>query len=159
MTNEECRFRSEVGESWAAVWAIARHIHALGGCSIAVPPLQLRPSFDEREGYGDDADLLIKTANGDWKRAEVKRRKLSFTSAEDYPYATLFVDRSTKADKASPDTYFILNEGMTHAARIDASTRPMWFVTTKYDRVKRHELTIYECQKALARFFKISADG
>lgn len=154
--HEETRFRSEVGASWAAVWTIARHIHACGGCSIAVPPLQLRPSFGERSGYGDDADLLVKTATGVWRRAEVKRRKISFTTANDYPYKTLFVDRSVKADKASPDVYFILNDAMTHAARIDASTKDRWLgPAKKFDRVKHYELTIYECPKVLARFFEI----
>ena len=156
--NEESRFRSEVGKSWTAVWVVARHIHALGGCAVVVLPLQLRPSFDDREGFGDVADLLVKKSGGKWKRAEVKGRKIPFTSAEDYPYATIFVDRSSKADATTPDVYFIVNDKLTYAARIDSATKDKWIGPKTYsDRTKGYDLTVYECPKDCARFFRLAA--
>ena len=154
---EDMRFRNAVSNSWEAVWCVAQHIHSCGNCSIKIQPLRLRPSFEQRAGYGDMADLLVcKAGSNRWLPVEVKWRNILFSDASDFPHNTIFVDRSAKTDAAMPVCYFMVNRDLTHAARIEWKTHEQWLgPNTYHDARKGYEVTVYECPLNLVRFFAL----
>jgi hypothetical protein len=145
--SEERRFRVEVDRSWEAVQAIAWHYRRLG-YAVAIPEPRLRPSFDERAGYGDDFDIAV----GERWRFEVKWRGIDFTSKADFPYPTAFVDRAAKAAKTVHllAGYLTVNKQLTHAALIPAHTRSRWIDRIVTDSVKGYRLHVLECPLDLA---------
>ena len=154
---EEQRFRAAVLKSWDPVWIVARYLHGLGNLWVRVPPLIIRPDFVSRAGYGDIADLEVcKIGGTKWTPVEVKGRTLVFDSRETYPYETIILDRSDKADKAEAYAYFILNASLSCAALIRGDTKPSWIGPKTYtDRSKGYDFTSYECPKALAEFITL----
>jgi hypothetical protein len=155
--NEEARFRSAVSNSWRAVWAVAQHIHRHGERSIQVQPYRLRPSFDQRADYGDAADLLVCKGGDSWLPIEVKWRGLDFSGVEDFPFPTIFIDRAVKSQSTQPVCYFMVNRGITHAARIDWRTHDHWIgPNTYHDAKKGYEVTVYECPLNLVHFLKLT---
>lgn len=155
--SEEARFRSAVEKSWEAAWAVARYLHAKGERFVQVAPLSIRPTFKERSAYGDDADVLVRMSNNErWSHIEVKWRNLSFTGAKDYPYPTIFIDRSSKVDKANADAYYIVSQDLRYAALITKASRARWLNPKIYfDRVKKYHFTAYECPVDVAQFVSL----
>jgi len=157
---EEHRFRKEVSRSWQAVWAVAQHIHSCGDWQIRVQPLRLRPDIEQRDGFGDAADLFIAKLGAQWMPVEVKWRDLDFTDGFDFPYPTIFIDRSRKSDAAHPAGYVMVNRDLTHAAQINWSTRQFWLgPNTYFDNVKGYEVTVYECPLDHVRFYNLNPRG
>lgn len=153
--NEEARFRSELAQSWEAVFAVARYIHGLGEWEIHIGPYRVRPSYEQRDGYGDEQDLAVRKF-GAWRRIEVKwRRSLEFTCRDDFPFPVVFVDRAPKAEKGVPDSYFICNHALTHAAIIHSSTREHWIKRYCHDPTKGYGGDVYECSIAHAKFVSL----
>lgn len=148
--DEDARFREAVDRSWEAARAFGDHM-LRKGYGITLNPPRMRPCFEQRPGYGDEFDLAVVT------RYEVKGRNIDFTSAEDFPFPTIFVDRKDKADRNAGvvHAYVTLNKAQTHAAVIKASTRLMWRATEKFDATKGHNLTLYECPKEHASFITL----
>jgi hypothetical protein len=82
--------------------------------------------------------------------------KPRLTCADDYPYETIFVDRTTKIEDAPPDVYFNVNKAMTHAAVIGIDTREQWTgPNTVWDSVKRYRVTVMECPVELVKFVSL----
>jgi len=54
---EDKRFRAAILNSWVKVWMVARHLYRRGA-AVRVAPLMIRPTFDDRDEYGDSADLF-----------------------------------------------------------------------------------------------------
>jgi hypothetical protein len=151
---EDARFKSAVEKSRAEVSVVASHLERRG-FKTEITPQRIRDKFEERAEYGDDADLFVFSRSGNKLGIEVKGRLLRFSSAEDFPYPTLFVDRVAKADKSSVFYYISVNVDKTVIAVIRASTKDRWIKTEKYDHVKNHPLWVYECPKELVKFVKI----
>lgn len=153
---EEERFRAFVIASWDRVFKAARYFHSRGGLAVRIGPLMIRPENGRVEDYGDDHDLAIQSKGSDkWWRIEVKGRELNFTCADDYPFQTIFLDRSKKADVAEPHAYFILNKAMTHAAIIKTSTKAQWGEPRMIEdntKLVAYAYPVYECPKHLAEF-------
>lgn len=158
---EETRFRTAIPKSWDAAWAVAAYIHGRGGFAVQVGAMVVRPTADERAAYGDAADILVKRHGTDeWKGIEVKWRELEFSSVQDYPFSTVFVDRCEKADKTLPAAYYMVNKSMTVAAMIAASTRLLWVGPKTYrDKVKGYPVTVYECPVSAVRFVMLTRRG
>jgi hypothetical protein len=149
---EEERFRGAVAQSDRAVRAWGEHMLNKGH-PIIHQPIRLRPSFEARQGYGDDSDISVLF------RYEVKGRTVQFTCADDFPYDTVFVDRKDKADKNADvvHAYVTLNKALTHFALIRSSTRQMWTTSERFDSVKGHKLCVYECPKEHVIFGMLSS--
>ena len=155
---EEQRFRVAVALSWAAVWAVARHIHALGGRELRIAPYVIRPAFAEREGFGDAGDILVRRIGRDaWARVEVKGRTLEFTGPDDFPFQTIFVERLNRLEKHDPAAaYFVCNRALTNAAVIYGSTRAHWIGPVPFfDSARGHQANAYECPAELAKFIAL----
>jgi hypothetical protein len=164
--SEEWRFRAAIVKSWRAVFAVAKHLHSTGGFTIRIGPLRIRPDDGKVIDYGDDHDLAVQTTGSIklWP-VEVKWREFDFTCCADFPYPTIFIDRKTKADKAEPFAYFVVNKAMTHAAIVKTSTKASWIAKQVSDTTKighrpdAYTYTIYECPKELAEFVVLRQDG
>lgn len=98
--------------------------------------------------YSDDGDIEISQI------VQVKQRNLDFTSAADYPYATITVDVAHTWDRAvrKPSLYVILNRAGDYVACINGSTSASWQRVTKMDRRKNREREFLECPTRLAVF-------
>jgi hypothetical protein len=122
------------------------------GCEIIVTEPRLRPTYKERANYGDQFDVLA-----DGARFETKWRGVDFTSRQDFPYKTAFVDRATKPPRAAlAHCYCSVNKSMTHIALICTETKASWLVKTIWDKVKGyHPLEVFECPLALINFIEI----
>lgn len=119
---------------------------------VAIKESRLRPDFDHRVEYADEGDLEIR------KRIEVKHRKLKFTSAEDYPFSTVFVDEAYKVDRYPIETlssYVIVNKPMTHAAIVLAGTREHWFIERRYDPTNGDMRNFYVCPVRFTKFISL----
>jgi hypothetical protein len=103
MTNnpvsEELRFRNEVAASWDRVFAVARFFNEQG-YEVGIPGQRMRPTFEQRNSYGDDSDLWYCSPSAQ-VGVEVKGRNLAFTSLDTYQYPTVFVDRIQKVDASN----------------------------------------------------------
>jgi len=92
------------------------------------------------------------------QRIEVKRRKsLTFSSKEDFPYDSLIVDVCHSYDKAKikPYAYIILNEKMDCAFIAYSKHQKHWKKTVKADRFKGRDREFYECPMEHIKFVKI----
>lgn len=141
-------FKEALAESSAAVHVVASWLHAKK-CDVLIRPTLVRPSFEERNDFADEGDIEIR------QRIEVKHRKLTFTSVNDYPYEDVIVDESFKVDRILKGTlwgYAIINQSMTHACLILQHTRPAWTLQTMYDKADRQQRTFYVCPKDLCTF-------
>lgn len=153
---EDQRFKSAVKRSRKEVLKVESYFLKLG-CSTRLPDVKIRDKFDDRAGFGDDADLFVLGILGDSIGVEVKGRTLNFTSCNDFPYQTIFVDRVVKADMSTVKCYISLNSAGTHMAVVMADTKNKWVKSTRYDNVKGHNLTVYECPKHLIKFIKLKS--
>lgn len=151
---EDIRFKAAVANSRLEVYSVALHLKRRG-FRTEIPPQRIRENFDDRAGYGDDADLFVFSRSGKRLGIEVKGRALNFTSAEDFPYQTLFVDRVEKADKSSVFYYVSVNSAKTAMAVIRASTKDKWVQRDKFDNIKGYPLRVYECPKEFAKFVQL----
>ena len=112
------------------------------GYEIHVPKIRVRPDSAQRMDYSDDGDIkLIEVI-------EVKRRKMQFSSIEDFKYPTIIVDVCHTFDNREykPRCYVIVNEPMTGAIIINVhKTRKHWRKRTKTDNHAGREREFYEC--------------
>lgn len=144
-------FVEDLARSREAVEVAARWLGSLG-LPVIVHPTFVRPSADRMAEYADGGDLGIV------QRVEVKRRSLAFTSADDYPFDTVFVDARHCFDRARPKpyAYLILNRDMSCAIRVDVrATIGSWQVVEGLDRSKGRDRAWYACPKSLVQFFGI----
>jgi hypothetical protein len=112
----------------------------------------MRDSFEERDGFGDDADLYFIRRAGGKVGVEVKGRRFDFTGAHDYPYPTIYVDRVNKVLKSSVTYYVTVNKSLTHLAFVPKASISLWVERKIFDAVKGYPNHVYEAPVDLARF-------
>jgi hypothetical protein len=141
-------FKADIKESERAVWLVARWLHSLGK-HVTVRALEVRPTVEEIEDYGDHGDLEVIL------RYEVKRRSLAFTGAADFPFPSVIVDSVRKWDKAhpKPHLYVIVNTAGTVAAIVEGGTAPKWETETL--PIRNRPIPVYVCPIAYVKFCAI----
>jgi hypothetical protein len=87
---EKFRERWEKGEKQTDL--IAERLRS-DGLDVKAPQRTFRKTYADRKNYKDETDLIV---NG--RRIEVKSRRFNWTSLDDYPYDTIFVDTVKKWD-------------------------------------------------------------
>ena len=138
---EDRSWRGRVRKSWKITKRLADHFLAQGYGVILKRP-RIAPSFEEREGYGDEYDLQLVT------NYEVKGRTFNFTCREDCPEQTLFLDRVEKADKNKDVVHFYatVSDNKEYCAILDANaTRHLWTKRRVWDNKAQHWVWTYEC--------------
>ncbi len=114
----------------------------------------IRPTFDDRDGYGDSADFEYSFDLVHWARVEVKSRGLDFPP---FKYKTIFVDRVGKIEDAPAHLYVSLNKQATHIALVPLNSRDSWRgPTTVFDRKKRYPVVVFEAPINVVRFMQIA---
>jgi len=104
----------------------------LAGYFVSAQPLRIRPTFDVRQDYSDDFDVLFGAVSpecvgskatgtsGAWVNLhsiEVKSRNVAFDSPEDFPYETIIVETAAAYDKRRhPPDYYVMISQKTNAA-------------------------------------------
>jgi len=144
-------FIKDLRESRDAVMVAAEWLNKKG-FPVVIKPTFERPKSSDMAEFADDGDLEI------MQRIEVKRRKsLTFTSKEDFPYDTLIIDVCHTYDKAKikPYAYIILNEKMDCAFIAYSKNQKFWKKTIKSDRFKGRDREFYECPIEYVKFVKI----
>lgn len=134
-------FVDDLAKSQESVSVVSKWLVSLG-YPVVVRPTFVRPSAEDAMDFSDCGDLEI------IQRVEVKRRHIAFTSKDDFPYKTVFVDVCHAFDKAHPKpfAYVILNEQMTYAFIVDVkSTKKLWSRVATMDTGKHRERTFYQC--------------
>jgi hypothetical protein len=143
-------FREDLRASRVSVEIVARWLSDRG-YPVIVRPVFERPSFEEMHDYSDDGDLEI------LQRIEVKQRTFDFTSKDNFPYPTLFVDNCHSYDNARPKpfAYVLLNKAMTHAFIVECRTFKHWKAIEVFDRKKKRMRKVYECPIGHATFVEL----
>ena len=155
---EHQRFLGALVASQKAQNVWVEHLRLKGFRAEIQPPI-IRPNYDANfvANFVDGGDVLCWPKDGSvtpWKM-EVKGRGLMFTSAADFSWWTLFVDRCAKVDddEAEPTDYYVsLNSALTHAAVINAKTKARWSRRRVWDNEKGYWVLVYECPIELVKF-------
>jgi len=151
-------FKAALQESQPAVQVAYRWLLSKG-YSATVPPTVERPDFETRMSYQDKGDIILHKDGKDL-RVEVKGRDLHFTSAEDFPYPTIFIDEDYKVDDPKKpietlSAYIILNADLTYAAIIRAATRDRWTLEEHWDPTNQDYRTNYVIARRYAVYVKM----
>lgn len=95
--------------------------------------------------YANEIDLLV-----EGQRVSVKSRDLAFTSADDFPFDTIFVDTCRKWVIKDPAPVAIVCVSQKTDAMIwlPSATRSSWTTRTRWDRVRNYRDTFFEAHKS-----------
>ena len=153
--DEEATFRGNLTHSREAALVVADYFRRLG-YEVDVPRTKIRPTFEERAAYGDEGvdvwicrpDSMIRS------KVEVKGRSLDFSGADDYPFATVNVDRVVKvATYGLAVLYVSTNSALTHGCFILGRTSPHWLIEEGTDPRRGYSpYPIYRCPIGLCHF-------
>lgn len=147
----EREFIDALNQSGGTVAMVASWM-MLHGCDVMIRPTLIRPDFESRNKFADSGDLEIRL------RVEVKQRSIAFTSVEDYPYPTVFVDEVFKVDRIKKGAlwgYIIINAAKTHACCVKSETRKHWKKIVRFDNKDGQERSFYVCEKRLCHFCRL----
>jgi hypothetical protein len=151
LEEHDSTFVDDLKESQVSVWLAAKWLSSKG-FNVTVRASSIRPDAKERMKYSDNGDLEIV------QRVEVKRRRVDFTGAHDYPYPSVFVDVAHTYDNATvkPYAYLLINRKGTHCAVVLGKTRPQWIKSEKMDNHAGRLRTYYLCPVELCEFYPFS---
>ena len=123
---------------------------AILGVDIYTPPINDAQTHAARWAHRDSKDGVLLMA------VEHKRRGISFTDRDSFPYDTVIVDEVYKIDdKPHPCLIYICeNAAGTHAAVVYGWTRCNWLKENRYDAVQDRHCDFYTCPKDMVRFCK-----
>lgn len=147
--DEYDRFKRSVAVSDLACWCVAHHLRMKGNEVMLI----LRPTRTRTEPmgkYGGKTDLLIDRPNRKPFEVEVKwKHSVNFTSLDQYPYATVFLDR---INKPPADLTVVVNRDLTHGIFIPLSTKPQWVEQQVMDKTKGYPWKGFACPKLVLSF-------
>lgn len=125
MTGQHEKFQQRLAASSKAVFAVAQFYQGKGH-TVKIPPVLIAPTAAQAEEYLDDGDLLLLFE----KRIEVKHRTFDFSSADDYPYPSVFISNVAAVDRArgQVSAYINVSRDLRCAAIIKYETAEHWFV-------------------------------
>ncbi len=153
-------FKKALKASEGPRWAVARWIGEKHGFEVVMPAMRVAPTHKEWNQYADDGDIIVKRGGAPDCRVEVKRLRIPFTGAADWPYGdTMIVCAKHSYDRAEPkpDVYVICNKTMTRAALIfPRHTFHLWTADIRQDRRPgRTPQTFYLCPTSAVSFREI----
>ena len=113
--------------------------------------LMLKPQADFDAKEPDEGDLTVVA------RVEHKVRYFDFTSRDDYPYQSVFIDEVYKVNNKQDKVlmYILENKAGTHAAVVYGFTYPQWKIKDIYDHKRGRTCANFQVDKSLVRFCKI----
>jgi len=148
LDNDEL-FKSELeqGQAWER-W-LSRMLTYYGVYNFC-PPQRFRKTDKSDIGeFANQKDIIFGRYVSRW--IEVKSRNVTFTTAEDFPYDTLFV--CTAADwavkKPKPSAIAIISRPTKSVVFIPGGTRPEWKAERKFDRIRKINDTFLEAPRSV----------
>ena len=123
------------------------------GFIVQVPVLKIRPNRQEIDSYTDEGDIYIWRNNTkeEFLRFECKSRNLSFTTNQDYPFPTAFVDRVNtwrRKAKKVPAAILLISQVTGVILAIPTWTQHKWFIKDAHDSVRGYRRQYYMVQSA-----------
>lgn len=152
------QFIKDLDKSRRSVFRVARYLLDVG-FEVHIKPTIIRPDASQRHEYADKGDLsyvsIAKNGKTVIKRVEVKHRwNMDFTSVDDFPFPTVFVDTKYdgEGDRPAPDVVVCVNRLLTAALMLRVEdTRPHWTLATVFDSTYGRESVVYECPKQFCK--------
>jgi hypothetical protein len=99
------------------------------GFATEVEPLRVRPSLDQRQGYGDTCDVRVFARSGGSRKLACKARRTRFTCPDDYPHPRVIVDSVVAWDR-TPDTsaVVVISQYTAGIVVVPATSQEHWRV-------------------------------
>jgi hypothetical protein len=139
-----------IGDQWAE--HVARNITECGKYAYATPTQVAETPEQIAEFTAKEKDILLDRG----RTLEVKSRSFHFTSVEDYPYPTVFVDtvEGWRAKEAKAVAVAVVSQKSGGIVVVPVSTEGSWSVKRIYDSKRGFEVSVLECPKELLRSFE-----
>jgi hypothetical protein len=154
MTEDERRAyflqQLHIGDKWAE--HVARNITECGKYAYATPTQVAETPEQIAQFTATEKDILLDRG----RTLEVKSRSFSFTSVDDYPYPTAFVDtvEGWQAKEAKAVAVAVVSQSTGGIVVVPVSTEPMWSVRDVFDSKRGFRVSVLECPKSLLRSFE-----
>jgi hypothetical protein len=138
-----------VGHRWAGV--VAAYLRN-AGLDVEITPMEWRKTIEHRGEFADEYDLSVIGARVPI-HVDVKSRALGFTTPEDYPYPTAFVDTVSGWDaKAHKPSAIVLVSQLTGAMLvIPRTSADKWTRAWSRDHVRGIDDWFYMIDRSLLR--------
>ena len=138
--------------------------HALGaefeahGLTVVTEPKRFATYYEEIDECRDNFDLMVESAWGEAVQVEVKQVSTAFTSLSDFPYPTIFVDETYKADVKPEANYVLVSRPTGAKLVVPRSSRIYWERSLAWDSNWGKEITVYKVHKRYAKPFEALLD-
>lgn len=140
--NDELFFSElKAGHEWQKLPAL---FFKLNGLQVDIPELKIRANIKEASKWKDSEDLKV---NG--QIIEIKSRNEAFTSAESFPYETIFVDTVSgyNAKTIKPTAYIMVSRKTGGMLALPSLSADGWKIEEKFDRTRRIRESFYVAEK------------
>ena len=148
-------FTKELEDSHRFVLMAAEWLKEIGYKVLRVPEPVLRPDVKDRFDFADCGDILMDVHNKTWV-VEVKRRKYSYTSKEDYPFESVWIDSVYKIKRGWTCPlfgYVIYNIDGSVGIYVSGISNSLWKIERHLDRRVDKYFEIYTIPKEFVYFF------
>jgi hypothetical protein len=140
----------KIGDRWAEF--VAEQIQEVGKYAYATPTKIAESEDDIKDFTENEKDILLSRD----RTLEVKSRSFHFTSVDDYPYETAFVDTvegwAVKAVK--PVAVAVVSQVTGGIVMVPMSSAAVWSQKTVYDSKRGFEVTVLECPRSALKSFE-----
>ena len=119
------------------------------GFIVQVPNLKIRKNHDEINKYSDSGDVIV-FLNNERYSFECKSRNLEFTNKENYPYDTVFVDRTKTWERKrnnKPLAIIIISQQTGKLVVVSSKTEKYWMIEERIDSVRNYTRSYYMVDK------------
>lgn len=140
----------KIGDGWADY--VAKQITQVGKFAEATPTKVAQSEAEIRDFTENEKDILLSRD----RTLEVKSRSFHFTSVDDYPYETAFVDtvEGWLAKRQHPVAVCVVSQRSGGVVVVPVSSAPMWGKRRVFDSKRGFEVDVFECPKDLLRSFE-----
>ena len=118
---------------------------AANNLPVVVSSLKIRDNIQNRKEFKDNGDLFI----GE-RIVECKARSLEFTSPEDFPFETIFVDtvHNWKEKAIKPFAYICISKITMKMIATNGLNPHRWIITRKHDSVRNIRDDFYSAPRS-----------
>lgn len=139
-----------IGDEWAD--HVAKHITMAGKYAHATPTQIARTPEQIAAFTALEKDILLDKD----RTLEVKSRSFYFTSIDDYPYPTVFVDtvEGWEAKQVKAVAVAVVSQKSGAIVVVPVSTEASWSEKRVFDSKRDFEVNVLECPKGALRSFE-----
>ena len=128
---------------------IGEMLRSYGVPNVDVPEFTIATTHDQiADKTKNEKDIMV-----DGLVIEVKSQSLTFTNADDFPYALVIVDTVYGFDQKiiKPFAYFFVSQTSKGMFAVPVSTRQFWTIGTVFDHKRQIEIECYFVTKRHCR--------